>query len=63
MNKQLSKLDKYIYETRPLLLLFISFYAIAFPAYQIMQIAGIVLMGCTFAITKMRLRYRGYISF
>lgn len=57
------KLDKWLYESRPVSLFLIATYAIAFPSHQTTQIAGLVLLGCTIAIAKMRLRHRGYISF
>lgn len=56
-------MEKFLYEARPVSLLFISLYSIAFPAHQAMQFAGIVLLACTALITKMRLRHRGYITF
>ncbi len=61
--KNKGKLEKWIYESRPVSLLLLSIPAIVFPTNQAVYIAGIVLLGSALSIIKMRLRHRGYISF
>jgi hypothetical protein len=63
LKRQGIQLEKALYESRPVSLLLISAYSIMFPAHVVMQAAGVVLLGCTLIITKMRLRHRGYIRF
>ncbi len=62
-KKLASKGEKFLYEMRPISLVIISLYAIAFPTHQVMQFAGLVLLGCAAVITKLRLSHRGYLSF
>lgn len=55
--------ERIMYESRPISLVAISLYSICYPTHQIMQVAGIVLLGCAAMITKLRLSHRGYLTF
>ncbi len=55
-------LDHFLYEARPVSLLYMAAYSIVFPQNIIMMVAGILLLFSTALIVRLRLKHRGYIT-